>query len=506
MSELKKWIDDLRGQIIDSEDKVLFEEAVGCLENNFMRPAYIITWLCLIESLKSKLYKLSNLGDTKAVDAIKKIETNEEQSNSVDKVIFEESKNCGIIEITDYSVIKFLWEQRCIFAHPYRLQPQLDEVKHILSQTVKLSLSKDLFFTKDYLSETANNIVEKPFYLPLEKGKLDDYSRKILSRTPQKLYPFFFKTLLFKIGTIKDDDTKINEQVKLRQFIIETLGSVEKSLSDSSWSIEDRAIKYPYECFIGFVSTVIWPKISDRVKEILISYIETEENPHKISVIKLIAKGLIENEVLEDRFKNKFIKYLNKQSFNNSIYYYGDNKSAYDRIITELETFDYSFQNEVIDFLKTENGISLINGLDFQKQFNLGRILKAASRNNHFKSQSLVQSIITSSTNYSDFVVGGVAYGHIITHRDLLCVDLKQIIPMVKALNYTEQKIQEFVYNKIYEGIDSKHADEFEKMSYSDELMRAIVTDKIDIEITNWTGINKINYELLIEKITNYFA
>ncbi|MCD4790489.1 MAG: hypothetical protein K8R37_10855 [Bacteroidales bacterium] len=503
---MQKWIDEIESQIIDTEDKVLFDEAIGCLKNNFLRSSYIITWICLVESLKRKLYKLSNLGDKKAEEAIKKIEKNEEQNNSVDKIIMEESMNCSIIENTDYSTLKYLWEQRCIFAHPYRIQPQIEEVKHILSQTLKLSLGKDLFFNKDYLTEIAINIVDKPFFLPVDNEKLQEYSQKVLSRTPQNLFPFFFKTLLYKIGTIKDNDTKLNEQVKLRQFIIQTLENTEKQLDDAVWAIEDRAVKFPYECFIGFVSKSIWTKIPERVKEILISYIETEENPQKLSVMKLITKGLIESSILEDKFKTKFIKYLNKNKFANAINYYGDSKSAYERVISELETFDYNMQNDVVDFLKTDNGVNHINGLDFQKQFYLGRILKAASRNNHFKSQSLTHSIISLSTNYSGYVIGGIAFGHIINNRDLLNIELKQIVPMVKILNNTEQDIQEYVYQKIFKNLNDKKADEFDKFSYSNELLQASVTDKMVAEITDWKGVNKDNCVLLVDKIKSYFA
>ncbi len=503
---MEKWTEELKSKIIDREDFVLFDEAVGCLKSNFLRSSYIISWICLIESLKRKLYKLSALGDKKAEDAIKKIETNEEQNNSVDKIIMDESKNCGIIENTDFSTLKYLWEQRCIFAHPYKIQPEIEEVKHILTQTIKLSLGKELFFNKEYLSEVASNIVDKPFFLPTDNEKILEYAKKILSRTPQNLYPFFFKTLLYKIGTIKDDDTKINEQVKLRKFIIQTLETAEKPLDDAVWAIEDRVVKFTYECFIGFVSNNIWPKLSDRIKEILIAYIETEQNPQKESIVKLITKTLNENAILEEKFKNKFIKYLNKANFDNAINYYGDSKSAYERIISELETFDYSKQNNVIDYLKTTNGSSLINSLDYQKQFNLGRLLKAASKNGHFKSQSIVHSIITGNTDFSTYINGGIAFGHLINYRDLLSLELKQIVPLVKILNEVEVAVQEYTFDKLVSVINDSHADEFDQMGFSEELMKGLIYDKVEIEITEWKGVCREKYDLLIEKTKNYFA
>jgi len=168
MTENEKWIDDLRNQITEEEDKILFDETSGCFLSGHYRAAYILSWITIIESLKRKIKLFSNLGDSGATDAVKEIEEAEDKKLAADRLIFEKSKKCGIIDNADLSTVNYLWEQRCLFAHPYNKQPEIDEVKHIIGQSVKLVLGRQLLYNKDFLSALSENIATKPFFLPNE--------------------------------------------------------------------------------------------------------------------------------------------------------------------------------------------------------------------------------------------------------------------------------------------------------------------------------------------------
>ncbi|NOU19390.1 MAG: hypothetical protein HOO91_17680 [Bacteroidales bacterium] len=506
MNEIQDWSKEIRKLILDVDDLILFNESIGCLENNFLRSSYIITWISLIESLKRKIYLLSSLGDKNAEEAIKKIEQNEEQNNSVDKIIIEESKLCGIVESIDFSTLKYLWEQRCIFAHPYKKQPEIEDVKHIIFQSIKLSLGKELLFNKSYLSEITENIVSKPFFITSEKEKLEEYAKKVVLRTPQNLYPFFFKTLLHKIGTIKDDESKRVEQIKLRVFIVETLKNAEKDLEDTVWGLEHRAINFPFECFIGFISVNIWSKIPERIKEILISYIEVEQNMYNVNVMKLITKTLIEKEILEEKYKIKFYKYLSNQPFESVIEFYGNNKVIYERIVNELNKHSYLEKNNMVDYLYSENAVKVINSLDFQKQFSFGRLIRESANNGHFKSQHLIGSIIKLNTKYAEYVIGGLAFGCIINNQDGLILDYWKVKNFIIAMNLVSNEIQEFVYDKVFLILDGNKADEWDKTLHTVESIETDIFSKISSEGIEMKGSNKEKYEILKQKTNNYFA
>lgn len=500
MTEDKDWIENLKAQIVEADDKVLFEEASQCFLNGQLRAAYIMTWISIIESLKRKIFILSNLGDSRATTAKQKIEDAENEKLSADKFIFEEAKICGIIDNSDYSKVAFLWEQRCLFAHPYNLNPEIDEVKHILGQAARITLCKELHFNKTYLTDVAENISSKPFFLPTEIEQVRNYAKRTISRTPLNLHPFFFKTLLFKVGELSQSEDKFSELRKLRYFLVELFMNTSLPLDNADWSLENRVTKFPYECFIGFVHQDTWPLLPDRIKEMLIAYLEGETESSKLIALKAIAGYLVQNKSLEEGFKNRYHKKLNGLSFETSINFYGSNKATFKRICDDLASFQYEQQNPVIDFLRKDKAIELINGLDKSKQIYLGRLLKSAAKNNHWKSQNLVTSITNGSLLYSDWLKAGIALGGFISLKDELEIDNNFIEKSANILNVLPDPIQNEVYDMIELAITEGRVSSWDKMIFSEPQFMAI-TKKIEESISEWSANNKLRFEKATENI-----
>lgn len=505
MKKDEKWIWEIYNQIIEDDDKILFNEATGCFLSGHYRASYIISWISLIESLKRKINAFSNLGDNRATSAIQKIEDSETQKQSSDKLIFEEAKNCGIIDNSEFSKINFLWEQRCLFAHPYNMSPDIDEVKHIICQTFKISLGKELYYNKTYLNELLVNITNKPFFLPNDIENIRSYANRIIARTPEALHPFLFKTLLSKIGEVIKLEGKFYEQRKLRYFLVELMLNTSLSLESIKWSLENRLTNYPYECFIGFVHQDVWAKLPNRIKEMLIAYFEIETDEQKLLVLKSITVSLIKAEVLEDEFTNRYFIKLNKLSFDSAIHFYGNKTETFKRIWTDLIEYQFDSQNRVIDYLKSEHGQLFINSIDSDSQFKLGRLLKSCSSNNHWKSQYFISDIKTGTYELSDWLKAGIAYGSFISMEEKFKFDDKKNELALIILNDIAEDIQCFVYDKIENIIDSYNLDDLDKIIFND-INFIEITNKTKSKMVNWTSKNKERFELLIEKINKKFS
>jgi len=503
--EHQEWISAIESRIIDAEDKIIFREVTISMKSNCFRAAYILSWISLVESLKRKINQYASIGDKNAEAAVEKIEKAEAQKLSVDKLIYEVAKECGIIDDSELSTITFLWERRCLFAHPYEKQPDLDEVKYIITQSINISLGKELQFNKNYIEELCTHIAEKPFYLPNEVEKVQDYAKKIVRRTPEKLYPFFFKTLLFKIGVLRDDETKLYELRKLRYFILEIFLKTSRSLEDPDWGLENRATKYPFESYLGFVHHQIWSKIPDRIKEMLISYFEFEKKVERHIILKAITKNLISENVLEEKYRTRFYRILDKESFDSAIDYYGDHKIAFKRIVSGLETNNYETQNPIIDYLRTDRAVSLISGLDINKQHYLGQLITQATSSGHWKSQHFVNSLITDQFKYSDFVKAGVALGYFLTTKKALRLDYSDMQKGFEIFNAINDEALQLTIEELDLFFESKKPDEWDIYAFD--------KDKFDIETpiiltgVTWTSENaRIQSETLILKIKGYFA
>jgi hypothetical protein len=499
MTEDKDLILKLKAQIVEPDDKVLFEEASQCFLNGQLRAAFIMTWISIIESLKRKIFILSNLGDTRATKAIQKIEAAENDKLSADKLIFEESKFCGIIDNADYSKVAFLWEQRCLFAHPYNLNPEIDEVKHILGQATRITLCKELQYNKTYLKDLAENISYKPFFLPTEIEQVRNYAKRTISRTPLKLHPFLFKTLLSKVGELSQSEEKFSESRKLRYFLVELLINTTLPLDNADWSLESKVTNFPYECFIGIVHSDTWTLLPDRIKEMLIAYLEGETDITKLIALKAITRNLVQNNALEEGFKNRYHKKLNGLLFDTSINYYGNNRSTFIRICSDLESNQFEKQSPVIDFLRKDQAIELINGLDKSKQIYLGRLLKSAAKNKHWKSQNIVASITSESILYSGWLKAGIALGGIMSPvKDEL--EINNMESSAKILNVLPDPIQNEIYDMVELKITEGKINSWDKMEFNESQFIANLK-KIEESISEWNANNKLRFETVTENI-----
>jgi hypothetical protein len=502
---LTNWVNELRNKIIEKEDEILFDEVAGCLSSNYLRASYILCWTCLIESLKRKISRFASLGDIRSNDALKRIEDAEKLKNSADKLIFEEAAKCGIIEAGEVSVVQFLWEQRCLFAHPYEKQPDVEEVKHIISQSVKISLGKELLFNKTYLEELCKNIAEKPFFLPNDIDKVRNFAQRTIGRTPEKLHPFFFKTALGAIGGIKDDDTKLYEVLKLRYHLVELFLNTTKSLEDSEWSLEHRATNYPFESFIGYVHSETWAKIPARIKEMLIAYLESCNDLVKLGIMKAIVSSMIKKTpAFEAEYKTRYYKKLKQLSFDSAITGYGNPNGAYQRIIDDLKTYRYNTQNPVIDYLKSKEAIELVKGLDFDKQRVLGQILYTASNAGHWKTRDFISSIKSGSYDYSDHVKSGIVMGYFSEAIRIPRFEEASLRRNIELVNGLEDANREELYQDMKENLKNLTPDKFDKNAFK-SLAFTDLKDKLLDEI-EWNGNHKAEFQQLAEAIIATFS
>ena len=505
MEDEKKWIKELENSIIEEDDKILFIEASDCYISKNFRASYIMSWISIIESLKRKIKLFSNLGDKRATESLEKIDEFEKAKQSTDKLIYEEANKCGILDNAALSTINYLWEQRCLFAHPYNKKPEADEVKHVIGQSIRLVLGKELLYNKDYLTELSDNIANKPFFLPTETDQIREFAKRTIARTPGELHPFFFKTLLYKVGTICKDEDKFSELKKLRYYLIELFINTDIPLDKNEWSLENKVTNFPYECFIGFIHQETWLKLPERIKEMLISYLENEKENENLIALKSITAKLVEFKVMEEAFINRYYKKLDNINFNSAVNFYGLPKKKFERIKTELESFQYDQQNVVIDFIRKPETIDFIKGLDSDKQFYLGRLIKSSASNGHWKSQTLSSNLVNNSIGMTDIVRAGSSFGSFVSLSDKYSFDDKHILNSVNILNQIDNQLQDKVYDLANKIFDEHPPDDWDVMVFNEAHFNLTVKSVFD-GILNWNQNNKTRFELFTDKIKNYFA
>lgn len=457
---IQEWGVELRSQIHDPQDYPLFDELIGCLEANFLRSAYIMSWIGIAENLKSKILQLSNLGDAAATNALKAIEDAEANKKSVDKLILEKAMALNLTDTSEQGILDFLWTQRCLFAHPYNLAPNIDETKYSINQLVKICLAKPLLFKRQYLNELVQNIVTKPFFLQNDEVEINKYYDGLLPRITVDQHPYLFKTLLGEFGKIDNETSKADIQVKLRLFIIKLLLDSTLPLSDDSWSLEHRAVNFPFTTFYGVVSPATWTKLPIRIKQILIDYALGEVDENKRYQIKNIFWNLIRNGVLEENFRTRYFDFLENISFNYAINFYADPSRMLGRILRQFDTHNYDKQNPVIEYLKSTNGKTFYNGLSEADQAALGRRITYAVRNNNWIGIDYFNSL-PNQTDLPKGLIAGLVEGTLFDRNNKFYIALDKFYTTLKVLAKLDTAdaldILDKIDNQITSTQDSTH-------------------------------------------------
>lgn len=432
---ISEWLEELRLKVLNDDDKILFQEACNCFENGSYRSAYIMAWITLIESLKRKISFLASLEDARSVQAETEIIALESLGKSSDRLIFEKAKECEILNDTDYPTVSFFWTQRCLFAHPYNHVPTVDELKHIFSQILIISLEQETMFGMKYIDQLIP-LLEKSHITGKGYNEISQYAKRKVGRIKATVYPSLYKKLLYQIGVNFDDSDRLIACRRYRAFIVAIIERVGDQIGNSEWNLENRAEQFPFSVWFGAVSTTTWNYFPENIKELLIRYISEEKDERRQRFIFNIVQGLIDNDVFEEKFMSRFNVYLDELTFEAAIEYYQTDYKL-ERVVRELKTYSFDRQNKVINFFKTEKGEEFLTDLEQLQLFWVGRLIQESERNGSWATGNYISSLLKTPSNDQLDLLGGVMFGHFISSTNQLRtdIDFKKIDKLLTLLD-----------------------------------------------------------------------
>ena len=388
------WEKQLESKILNNDDKNIFNEAVRCLNNSCYRAGYIISWISIVENYKRKLFEASVSGDKQAEDSWQKIANLEKQKKSIDQQILEEIRKNNFIDNDEIEKLNFLYNQRCIFAHPYEKEPTGNELRYIISQSVEIALSKGIIYKKSFINKLIDDFYNKPYYLPLNKTAIINYAKRVLPRVDKNLFPYFFKSLYGKVGELieksKESDYVLQRYIL---FINEIFKESDLPLSDSAWRLEDLTLKHPYTASVVFINNENWFLIPSRVKEILTEYVIQDDYSAKIEYARSAMSNFISKSNIEKEYYDKFNELLDKRPFTEISYLNFDYAKLYNRLIDELSSGDFYCQRDIIRFLENEKGKELLKSLNYKQLRKLGKEITFAAEHGCWEAQSFLKKI-----------------------------------------------------------------------------------------------------------------
>lgn len=357
---------DMRSSIVSKDDLLVYDELLAACEFGLLRAAYVLAWIAIVESLKAKIYALADLGDKRASNVKSNIEDGEKNHNSTDRTIFEGVVNCEIVQPKHSSVLNYLWEQRCLYAHPYQNTPTEGDVQHIVEKAMEITLSKELMYSRTRIDEFLDEEMIAFHLVPTIEAEREEYIKHHLSLVKEMHYAALFKKLFFLARKNMED----RQHAKLgyilmfiRVFVVEKAPHI----NDASFRIHDGIVQAPNTMWYVASSPHVWSALDENYKDELFRYLETCENKDVYPGLRSIKHLLEQKVVLTDARSKTYYKRLAKLGIAESWQYYVDQTLLLKRINSEWITFEWNDHAKFINWLHdTEESVSRFND-DFVK-------------------------------------------------------------------------------------------------------------------------------------------
>lgn len=229
--------------IVSDKDRIIYKEVLLACEHGIYRGAYVLAWIAIIESLKGKIYDLADLGDSRATNVKSNIEDGENKHLSTDRTIFEGAANCEIVPAIYISELNYLWEQRCLYAHPYQHSPNEGDVMHIIDKALEITLTKELMYSRDRIDSFIKEEMDAFHLVPSLEDAQTDHIRHHLSLVKEKHYAPLFKNLFYWTRICMD--TKQHSKLRyVLRFIRIFVAEKNPNLNDASFSIQKGVANY----------------------------------------------------------------------------------------------------------------------------------------------------------------------------------------------------------------------------------------------------------------------
>lgn len=374
------YVDISKSQICNKEDATLYNEVVACYKNRLYRSGYLLAWILLIESLKRKIIELATLDDPRGKKEWSIIEQMEIKHLSTDVQIASSAKECEIISDIEFTTINSLWQQRCIFAHPYIQEVKSSDLEYIISKLVDITLSKPLTLSKKMIEERLEELVNCPHIIPANPEEQNTFIEQQLVLIKENHYPALYKYLFFHFS--KNYKTNNNVAAFMRSYILKLLNKID--VNQPIFTIEQQLTKYPEICWPIFYSPDSWIKLNDKYQGDLFRYLQSAPELLSENLIVYAYHLISSGAVVNSNFIKIYYDKLGVFPIIRSHTLYIDKSILLGRIWKEyIMGFQFTEQMQYIYFLEAINKpISEIFNSNDSKT--LGQFLGKCCRNNTF--------------------------------------------------------------------------------------------------------------------------
>lgn len=366
-------LDGFTDRVLDSQDKVLFEEAVRAGNAGAFRAAYIAVWLSCAESLKRKFSDASAY-DGAAAKISGDISRKEANHQAVDGFLLEKSKNYGFISDTEFTHLNAMYEQRCIYGHPYEEAPLAEQLVSAAATAVEYVLSRPVMLRDGYLDRQIGLICGNRTFLDDHFPAIESYAHLVHKRSSDDLHLWFLRKLWGKADAFAGDPSMAVFMRRVVWFTEAFIGNSDESFF-TRWNATQDLVAHSFVAS-ALAAPNIFPRIGEHSQDIVVGTLLSNAQIQAAS-LKTI-EGLESTGLLTARQQQRFEETMKPMALSvlgssgvNPRHYVG-------RVIQDLKSHNWYTQNPAVDVIRGM-GVSGISKLSSAEQLTLGNnVLQAA--------------------------------------------------------------------------------------------------------------------------------
>lgn len=153
--QLSKLLDAYTSRVLNSDDRILFTEAIGAAKASAFRAAHFALWLSCIESLKRKFRELAGR-DSSAGRILGEIALLDEEKRYIDNYVLEQARTFGLISAIELAKLVHIQAMDSIYRCPYEKRPTIEEFIADASVVVDSVLCRPTRLQASSISEKAH--------------------------------------------------------------------------------------------------------------------------------------------------------------------------------------------------------------------------------------------------------------------------------------------------------------------------------------------------------------
>lgn len=485
---MDKWLADLKAQIIDEKDSKNFDDIIVCYQDGLLRAGFLMAWLMLIESLKRKIVELADKGVKVAESELKTITTTEDSMHSNDEVIWKGALKCELINKEEDSVLEMLWKKRCIMSHPYMPEISESDFRYMVEKLVSVSIGRSLLWSKPMIEDYFSDIKENVFIIPDESAEQQDVADRILTLVPEKLWPFFWKTLFYELSLSLEDGHKKHQKM-LKKLAIRFVLQPGFDINEPCYTLANQIKYHCGVCWHIFHNKRAWGKLSVDYQAQMFRFLK--DNTTESKKVLYLAYDLIERDnSLDDKFIECYYEALAEYDVTDMQSYYFD-KNRFLKILYEekIKGYVFSSQGDFIDMLKSMNEDDLEKFSSEQRQ-KMGKYVELCCVNGTFKAHDFVKSCNIWIKDL-DFVKGFAIEG-LTDDKGNLNVSKRQLEHVVPALYYTKDENVPKVVAAL------------EELPVMESMKETMLCNNLRMEVKRYFGEDSENGKVLLEVVNKY--